>query len=160
MNEKIKFLVLFGGAVALLALEILFSGRHRPSASQKSGPSAPAIAAAPVQTIDHDSGTYTPGSASQGSFAVPSYHGGGISVIGSDGKYNLNAIRVAVPNAVNEITYVSGTDPSAIAYMAGMQATQKSMIIDNGPAGVDTSELPPAGSMLGQQKRVGLQKPN
>jgi len=81
-------------------------------------------------------------------------------VIGSDGKYNLNAIRVAVPNAVNEITYVSGTDPSAIAYMAGMQATQKSMIIDNGPAGVDTSELPPAGSMLGQQKRVGLQKPN
>jgi hypothetical protein len=150
--------MLMAGGIVLLALEIHFSGHNR--ASEPQGPVAiqAVSSATPAPVTQGGPGFQQSGGGSQGTFAAPAYHGSGISVIGGDGKYCLNAIRVAVPNASHEVTFLSGTDPQAIAYMAEQQSIHENTIVDNGPGNVDTSNLPGPGGVLNQRKRVGVQK--
>ncbi len=78
----------------------------------------------------------------------------GVSVVGGNGQYYLNAIRVAVPGQYDEIEHLPGTDPRAIRYLQDQEAAHGQLTVDNGPLNVDTSSLPPPGTFSNQPKRV------
>jgi hypothetical protein len=82
--------------------------------------------------------------------------GDGTNMAATKNKNWLSTIRIAVPDTTGHIHYLPGSDPQAVAYLAEKAAARQHLIVDNGPSGVDTSQLPPGNAFASQSNRVGI----
>jgi hypothetical protein len=146
----IRFLTI-GTALCLAVGFVIYARREAVAVQQvTSGANSPSHPETPA-------GTPRPAFAFQNQpqigWRVP---GGNGTAVASHGQYCLNAVRVAVPDQFNNIRYLPGSDPAAIAYLARKHAEQQSLTVDNGPANANTNALPPQNLFSNSSKQVGI----
>jgi hypothetical protein len=155
-NKLSEWRVVILCGIGVFSIAVAWIGRPQPFATvQNRRAQAVTAAPAPAQSSYQYGGMSASSSAT---YATRMPTGNWTNVVGSNGKFNLNAIRVAVPGP-NGIQYLPGTDPAAMNYLAEEQAIHDNLTLDNGPSDIDTSELPPPNSFASQGKRVGVKPP-
>lgn len=71
------------------------------------------------------------------------HHGPGVSIVNTDGTYNLANVEVAIPGPLGSVEFVKGTDPRAAEFLASEQERRAGIITDLGPPNVDPQTTPP-----------------
>ena len=140
---------LVAGACVLIALAgVLFHSSPPPAAPAKS--TRPAKKP-PVEKADSNS--WAPGAEPRVTFAhtMPRAHGS--QIFNSEGTPNLGMIKVAIPDGPRKVRFVRGSDPEAIRYLQEARAEQKQLVLDNGPADVQSSEIADLGPLKGRATR-------
>lgn len=86
-------------------------------------------------------------------FAATMPRAQGSQVFNNTGTPNLAMIKVAIPDGPKAVRFVRGTDPEAVRYLEATRAEQERIVVDNGPADVDTSEVANYGPLKGRTTR-------
>lgn len=154
--SPITRLLIIGTALYLGGAFVYYARKEAASLQQVSVPVSTAPhtdgpAAAPHPAVAFVSEPQQPG------WRLP---GGNGTAVANHGQFCLNAVKVAVPDQFNNIRYLPGNDPEAIAYLARKRAEQQSLTVDNGPANANTNALPPQNLFSNFSKQVGVKPGN
>jgi hypothetical protein len=74
-------------------------------------------------------------------------------VFNNTGKPNLGMVMVAIPDGPKSVRFVRGNDPAALRYLAETELQQKRTLFDQGPQGIDTSEIANVGPLRARSTR-------
>lgn len=77
----------------------------------------------------------------------------GSQIYNNEGTPNLSMVMVAIPDGPKSVRFVRGNTPEAVRYLAETKAEQELIVVDNGPANVDTSEMTHYGPLKGRTTR-------
>lgn len=72
--------------------------------------------------------------------------GDGTPVVNSSGGMNWESVEVAIPGPLGSVEYVKGNDARAVAYLASVREKRDEVVVDNGPTGVDDTDIPRFGT--------------
>ena len=142
-----------GSLIAIGCVVIALAGMLIPSAPPAAPSSAKASPAPAVPLEKNVSTAWAAGAEPRVTFAPTMPRAQGAQVFNNNGTPNLAMVMVAIPDGPKGVRFVRGTDPAAIRYLAVAREEQERLVVDNGPADVDTSEIADLGPLKGRTKR-------
>lgn len=141
---------LVAGGCLLVALIGLLLPSRAPAPS--SAGSAPEGAELPTEKAPSSS-AWADGAEPRVTFAQTMPRAHGAQIFNNTGTPNPAMVMVAIPDGPKAVRFVRGTDPAAVRYLAETTAAQERLVVDNGPADVDTSEIADFGPLKGRATR-------
>lgn len=141
--------VIAGGCVLLVLAGLFVLSR---SLTAPPAASAPPTAAPAVEKVA-SSPSWASAAESRVTFAHTMPRTQGSQIYNNEGTPNLDMVMVAIPDGPKKVRFVRGNTPEAVRYLAETKAQQELIVVDRGPADVDTSEITNYGPLKGRTTR-------